>query len=812
MQAEKQNTSQENIAESFLQNELLYGKNPEEGIVGVHQISDTHVRIYKRDCNGVTYYDDQCFPFFFIAKPPFLKGFKPKVGKGFWLKEISGDNYYNHLAIFKSWKDYRAAMDYASNLKQKLGSSENDVYTSLDDSGSWRIDEIYTKGDAASQYLLQSGKTLFKGMTFDNLHRMQLDIETYYDEKAQQKSKKALGEEPIIIVSLCDNKGWEKIIHAKNQTEKQLLNQLVSIIQERDPDVIEGHNIFGFDLPFILRRCEINQVKFKIGRDGSVPRSYQANIRFGERTMDYMFCDIAGRHVVDTFFLVQSFDMAKRAMPSYGLKAAAKYFGFASEDRTYIDHKDIAEAWDNDPDRLLNYALDDVRETRQLADLLSGSNFYMSQMMPFSFAQVSRMGPAAKIEALFVREYLREKRSIPRPQIGQQQTGGFTEVFLKGILGPIVYADVESLYPSIMLSYDVCPESDELKLFPKILKDLRSLRFTAKNKAKEENKKGNTSAASNFDAMQNSFKVLINSMYGYLGFNAGIFNDYEQADRVTTTGQEIAKKMIFEFEKRGCKIVEVDTDGIFLIPPDSVQTEEEEIQMVEEVSKTMPEGILIGFDGRFRKMISYMKKNYLLVDYNETIKIKGSSLVSRSGEKFGRDFVKEGFKMLLDENIQGLHELYIRYRDKIIHREMDVSEFSRTETLKSTLDDYIKDTQSGKRQKAVTYEIVRRDKLDFSKGSRITYYIAGSGLASGALFNKGKRVEDWDSNSPDQNIDFYLKRLDEFTQKFRPFFKDSDYSKIFTADELFGFSPDGIELLKEIKHKDTADLGEEVPF
>jgi DNA polymerase elongation subunit (family B) len=363
-----------------------------------------------------------------------------------------------------------------------------------------------------------------------------------------------------------------------------------------------------------------------------------------------------------------------------------------------------------------------------------------------------------------------------------------------------------------MLSYDVCPESDELKLFPRILEDLRSLRFVAKKKAREEEKNGNKSLASNFDAMQNSFKVLINSMYGYLGFSAGIFNDYEQADRVTTTGQEIAKKMIFEFEKRGCKIVEVDTDGIFLIPPQNVKTEDEEIKLVEEVSKIMPEGILIGFDGRFRKMISYMKKNYMLVDYNDKIKIKGSSLVSRSGEKFGREFVKEGFKMLLDENIEGLHQLYLGYREKIINRQMDITEFSRTETMKSSMQDYLGDIKAGKRQKTVTYEIARRHKLDVSKGSRITYYIFGSGFGSGGLFNKGKRAEDWKASSPDQNIDFYLKRLDEFTQKFRPFFKDADYSKIFTADELFGFSPEGIEMLKEIQHKDTADIGEEIPF
>ncbi|NTW49219.1 MAG: DNA polymerase [Chlorobiales bacterium] len=804
--------NRENLAESFLKNELLYGKNPEEGLIGIHQVSDTHVRIYKRVEGQVIHREEPFYPFFFISNTGFLKGFEAKEGNGFWLTPLAGKNYYNNLAIFKSWKDYRAALDFAANTKRKLNSdSEQGGMIQMEETGNLRIDEIYSKGDAGSQYLFQTGKTLFKGMTFEDLRRMQLDIETYFDIKAQRDTSKGIGRDKIIMISLSDNTGWEHVLHVRQQSEKGTLEELVRLIRERDPDVIEGHNIFSFDLPYILRRCELNGVRFKIGRDGSEPRTYPASIRFAERTLDYPYCEIAGRHVVDTFFLVQSFDMAKRAMPSYGLKEAAKYFGFASENRTYIDHTEIAEVWDTDPDRLLAYALDDVRETGKIAELLSGSNFYMTQMMPFTYAQVSRMGPAAKIEALFVREYLRLKQAIPRPQIGQQQAGGFTEVFLKGILGPIVYADVESLYPSIMLSFDVCPGSDERRLFPKILTDLRALRFAAKDRAKEEKKAGNTQAANNYDAMQNSFKILINSMYGYLGFSAGIFNDYDQADKVTTTGQEIAKKMIVEFERRGCRIVEVDTDGIFLIPPPTVTTEEQERALVQDVSTTMPEGIQIGFDGRFRKMISYMKKNYILIDYDGKVKMKGSSLVSRSGERFGRDFVKRGFQFLLAEDVQGLHGLYMEYRERILNKQMDVSEFSRTETLKSSIEEYKKDIKAGSRQKAITYEIAIKNKMQVTKGDRITYYITGTS-DTGSNFDKGKLAADWDEQKPDQNAYFYLKRLDEFTQKFRAFFKDSDFSKIFTADELFGFSPDGIELIKEVQNRDTSELDEEVPF
>lgn len=785
-------------------NTLLFGKDNEERIVGIHQLSDYKVRLYFRDENGVKSRDEEFYPFFFLSENSLLEGFTPVNNEKFWLIKLQGGNFYRFLTIFKTQQNYRNALDYVASKSRSSSEEEND--------SGFSNNLTYSRGDAVTQYLFQTGKTLFKGMLFEDLYRMQLDIETYYRPEKNTSRKVSIGSDPIIIISLCDNKGWEYVIDTKEQSEKELLQELVKIIQLKDPDVIEGHNIFSFDLSYIQQRCELHGVELRIGRDGSVPRSYPASIRFAERSIDYPFFDIAGRHVIDTFFLVQNYDVAKRSMPGYGLKAAAKYFGFASPDRTYVEYHEIADLWDNNPGRLLDYALDDVRETEKIAALLSGSNFYMTRMMPYTYAQTSRMGPAAKIEALFVREYLKEKHSLPKPEIGQQNMGGFTEVFLKGILGPIVYADVESLYPSIMLSYDICPKSDELRIFPKILTDLKDLRFAAKKKAKEEKENGDNALAANYDAMQSSFKILINAMYGYLGFSIGIFNDYDEADRVTTTGQEIARRMIKEFESRGCKVIEVDTDGILFVPPPHIQSKEDEIMLVNEVSGVMPKGITIGYDGRFRKMISYLKKNYALLDYDGTIKLKGSSLISRSAEKFGRDFIRKGFERLLEEDVQGLHDLYVSYKEMILNHNWSIEDFSRTETLKNTMEQYRTDTESSKRPRSITYELALKRNLSVNKGDRITYYVSGSGLHS-SHYDKGRLADEWESSKPDENTQFYLKRLDEFTQKFLPFFKPQDFSSIFSTDTLFSFSPEGIKLIKEIRHKETEQLNEEdIPF
>ena len=179
-------------------------------------------------------------------------------------------------------------------------------------------------------------------------------------------------------------------------------------------------------------------------------------MRFAERTVDFPALDIAGRHVVDTYFQVMSFDVYKRDLPDYTLKTAARYFGFGPGADLYR-RPGIARVWQTQPERLIDYTRDDVIETARLARHLSGSTFYLTQMLPMPYGQVARTGPAAKIEALLVREYLRQRYALPRRQRGGQMAGGYTDVFVTGVVGPIVYADVESLYPSIMLNYNVRP-------------------------------------------------------------------------------------------------------------------------------------------------------------------------------------------------------------------------------------------------------------------------------------------------------------------------------------------------------------------
>src|SRR5437016_13137977 len=71
---------------------------------------------------------------------------------------------------------------------------------------------------------------------------------------------------------------------------------------------------------------------------------------------------VAGRELIDTLDAVRRHDFVVRDMPSHSLKDVARYFGIASPDRVYIEGAAIFATYQRDPERVRQYALDDVEE------------------------------------------------------------------------------------------------------------------------------------------------------------------------------------------------------------------------------------------------------------------------------------------------------------------------------------------------------------------------------------------------------------------------------------------------------------------
>jgi DNA polymerase, archaea type len=109
------------------------------------------------------------------------------------------------------------------------------------------LDEYYRVGPV-EQYLMVTGRVYFRDMTYEEgLHRLQFDLETTALDPHRGR---------IFLVAVRDNRGLATILEAPTaEDEARLIQQLCALIGERDPDVIENHNLFGFDLPFLEERA-----------------------------------------------------------------------------------------------------------------------------------------------------------------------------------------------------------------------------------------------------------------------------------------------------------------------------------------------------------------------------------------------------------------------------------------------------------------------------------------------------------------------------------------------------------------------------
>ncbi len=748
---------------------LIEGRDPTPWLVAVEPAGDDRMACYQRppaDGGGpgrLVRTEVPFEPFFHLADPDLLAGFDEPLR----LERLSGEGDFAWRARFPGLRAYRQAARHAlERYNRRHG-------TPIDSPGS--VPDLFIVRDPREQYLTASGRTLFKGLAFEDLARLQLDLETYSSVQGEFSDPDRAGDR-IILVSVSDGRGFERLIDGRTLDERAMLEALVALIRERDPDVIEGHNVFNFDLPYLVARCRRHGVPFAIGRDGSAPSVLPSRVRFADRTVDYTRHDVHGRHVVDTWFLVQQYDMVKREMPSYGLKQAARWFGLVPPGRTYVDGREISDLWTRDPDTLARYAMDDVRETAALAATLVGSLFYQTQTLPMGLQSVVSTGMASRIETLLVRAYVNAGASLPRPEPSRAFPGGLTAVYETGVVRRVVKADVESLYPSVMLVYGIKPRRDTLGVFPHLLDTLTQRRLAAKRAAAAA---ADAVTRARLDALQGAFKILVNSFFGYLGWGFGLFNDFGEAERVTRTGQQVLGRMIDFVREAGGRVVEIDTDGLYFVPPpDLPEGEAAERAFVERMAAAAPDGIRIAFDGRCRAMLSYKVKNYALLDYEGHLKLVGSAFRARDVEPFARAFLETAIRCLLEGDHEALGAAYQELRRRILARELDVREFSRTEYLRESRAEYDRKVARSGRNRAAVYELAKKSRGDFRRGESVTFYMTGRGKRVTG-FSHARLTSEFDPARRDENVDYYLRKLDEVAKRLEPFLPEAEWARLF---------------------------------
>ncbi|HYB44197.1 MAG TPA: DNA polymerase domain-containing protein [Candidatus Methylomirabilis sp.] len=751
---------------SFYDSPLLFGHDPSRGLLAFEP-DEQLVRIYSRHDGAVAISPEPFRPFLLLTDPDLLHGWKGDAE----LTPLDGDGAYRWLAEVPSWSQGLRARDHCQRVSGRGVGAPDAPYRFL--------------ADPVHQFLLRTGRTSFLGMTFDGLHRMALDIEVttapgYEFPNAARESDR------IIAIALADSRGWRTVLSGAQMSEAELLAECSRIIRERDPDVLEGHNLFRFDLEYLEARARRRRLPLLWGRDGSGLRSYASRMQVADRSISYRRYSVVGRHIVDTWILAQLYDVAARDLPSYGLKDVARHFGVAAPGRTYLAPEEIPRIFRDDPDRLMAYAGDDVAETLALSAIFSPPYFVQAQALPFDYQTTVLRGNATKVDALLMRAYLHRRRAIPAPGAGQSVAGGYTAVFQRGMAREVLHVDVASLYPSIMLGQGLFPASDPLGVSASLLRDLKAFRLSAKALAREAS---DESERALLGGLQQTFKILINSFYGYLAFSQGHWNDFDAANRVTSEGRRLVTALIDRLNEIGATVIEVDTDGLYFVPPGAPPDEE---ALLASLAAVLPAGIQLELDGRYPSMFSYKMKNYALRDERGKLVVKGSGLRSRGLELFQRLWLEEMFHLLLAGRRAEIPALVARWEQDFQAHRVPVKQFMKTETLQDSLSAYQEKLKSGRRNPSAAYELALRSSRPYQPGDQVSYYVTGDGSRI-KVNEAAKLATSWDPLSPDENTSYYVAKLRELYEKFRPLIEQDGLAPV-TADEP---EPEQRELLFE---------------
>ena len=481
-----------------MSDKLLYGKSGLKRIVGIETCGDK-VEIFQQREDGSVKSLIRPHKYWLLAPKPISKAFK----------QLDGTLHYNYI-----WETADKAI-FDKNIKEDK----------------WKRD-FFVVRNAEESAMIKDGYTFFQDMQPKDLSLLSFDIETSgLDVPAPDAKVFCISTTYRCMLGTCN-----KLFKFTDGNEATMLYEFCRYVRECNPTLLIGHNILSFDFPYLQARCDEHHVPFSLGRNGSNVEfsDYVSKFRIdGTRTQEYRNVTVYGREIVDTYFLASSFDVSK-SIESYALKPMIKALGLEKPGRQYYDANLIRQNY-KDPvewEKICKYAEEDAEDPVKLWDYMGAAKFFWCQKVPKPFSELLLSATGSQINSMMLRSYLQEGHSIPKADETVEYQGAIS-LGVAGIYTNCIRWDVASLYPSIILQYNVMDiDKDPKGNFLNIVGSLTKTRLEHKKLAKETGSKY-------YNDLQESEKIGINSAYGFLGARGLNFNCPEAADFITAKGREI---------------------------------------------------------------------------------------------------------------------------------------------------------------------------------------------------------------------------------------------------------------------------------
>ncbi len=357
-------------------------------------------------------------------------------------------------------------------------------------------------------------------------------------------------------------------------SEREILDAFCREIARDDPDVITGYNIGGYDFPLLLERAKATGLgALAIGRDRTAPEE------FGTRLWK-----VHGRVIADAWWSVRKELRPKQETLQYVART------LLNDSKLDVDRRNIEAEWAKDPERVREYCEHDaelaLRIVQKIRTLEKAADLATVAHLPLEEGLNGRT--SLFIDSLLVPRADAQGVGVPTNHYAGRDNpieGGYVHAIRPGIYRWVVVLDFKSMYPSIIISRNLCfttlsPDgtirapsgakfldpSVRKGLIPGILSELLAERdrFRQAQRSAQD-----PELAAYYDGLQNAVKILMNSFYGVLASSFYRFTNKDIGAAITAFAREAITSIITELEKDGLEVVYSDTDSVFVRSPEA---------------------------------------------------------------------------------------------------------------------------------------------------------------------------------------------------------------------------------------------------
>lgn len=357
-------------------------------------------------------------------------------------------------------------------------------------------------------------------------------------------------------------------------TEGDMMFDFLNWMDETDPDVLTGWNFDDFDAPYIVDRLQ------ELDDQSDYDLSFHRLSRVNEVWRSgWGGPDLKGRVVFDLLYAYKRTKFTE--LDSYRLEdVAQKELGVGKQHHAGR----VGDLWVDDCSTLIQYNLRDVELLVEL-NRRQGIIPFWDEVRSFVGCKLEDSTTPGDACDMYVLHKSNGRFVLPskKNNEGEEYEGG--EVFepISGVRKNVSVLDLKSLYPMSMVTINASPET-------KVPKDWDGETYRAPNGVhfrkdedgiiremvdelleEREQKKSlrgdfqpGTEEYEKYDRQQAAVKVIMNSLYGVLGWDKFRLYDREMGAAVTATGRDVIKYTGNVVTRRGNEVIYGDTDSVMV--------------------------------------------------------------------------------------------------------------------------------------------------------------------------------------------------------------------------------------------------------